>query len=221
MLVCTSWGIWLMLQCSIPPLYCHDYDTNSVKWLHSIIKPTQSMEDERASSQPTWSCSTKCFILFSLLSENTLKQNFLQQIHPLCQNILWERLQRPACLDAENMYGKLSGCGSALVEACARKWIGSLKGKSVTAEQLRPGGNLDFWKIGVIILVGRTLIILLMLCPVWFFLRCLHWEREPVELYKAVSFPVAGGNVVLVVFLLLSASSASDRDAGLEVRGVW
>lgn len=50
MLVCTSWGIWLMLQCSIPPLYCHDYDTNSVKWLHSVIKPTQSMEDERTPS---------------------------------------------------------------------------------------------------------------------------------------------------------------------------
>lgn len=39
-----------MLQCSIPPLYCHDYDTNSVKWLRSVIKPTQSMEDERTPS---------------------------------------------------------------------------------------------------------------------------------------------------------------------------
>lgn len=39
-----------MLQCLIPPLYCRDYDTNSVKWLHSVIKQTQSMEDERAPS---------------------------------------------------------------------------------------------------------------------------------------------------------------------------
>lgn len=25
---------------------------------------------------------------------------------------------------------------------------------------------------------GRTLIILLVLCPVWFFQFCLHWEKE-------------------------------------------
>lgn len=65
-----------MLQCSIPPLYCHDYDTNSVKWLHSVIKPTQSMEDERTPSpfplHLTWYFSIECFPLFSLLLGNAL-----------------------------------------------------------------------------------------------------------------------------------------------------
>lgn len=165
MLVCTSWGIWLMLQCSIPPLYCHDYDTNSVKWLHSIIKPTQRMEDERASSPTDLVFFNKMFyFIFSFVRKRSQK-TFLQQMSPLWQNLPWEKLQWSACLYAENMSSKLSGHGSEHVKVCARKWIRSLEGRGGTAEWLKPWGNLDFWKIGVIILVGRALIILLMLCP--------------------------------------------------------
>lgn len=40
------------------------------------------------------------------------------------------------------------------------------KGQGWSWEQLKPWANLDFWKMGVIILRGRALIILLILCAV-------------------------------------------------------
>lgn len=158
--------------------------------------------------QQTWYFSTKCFPLRSLLSENALEQNFLCRIHPLWQNSPWERL----LLVPVSKAALMANTGHA--EAWARVWTGSLKGRGDTAEQSKPWGNTDFWKTGVLILVGRTLIVLLVLCPVWFFLFYLHWEKEPGELYKAVYFPGVTAtrvNDVLEVFLLVVSPSAGSR----------
>lgn len=171
MLVCTSWGIWLVLQCSIPPLYCHDYDTNSVKWLRSVIKATQSMEDERTPSpfdlvffnrmfSFIFSFVRKCSKLFFFL----LTANVPTLIKLSLGKASW--LQREGCACAESMWHMEWCDGSGHIEPHARKWIGSSKGRGDPAEQLKPWANLDFWKMGVIILWGRALIILLILCPV-------------------------------------------------------
>lgn len=113
-----------MLQCLIPPLYCHDYDTNSVKWLHSIIKPTQRMEDERASSPTELVFFNKMFsFIFSFVKKRSQAKLFTANVPGLTKLSMGRAswLQRPACLHAENKYGKLSGHGSGHVEACARK----------------------------------------------------------------------------------------------------
>lgn len=77
-----------MLQCLIPPLYCHDYDTNSVKWLHSVIKPTQSMEDERAPSPSDLVFFIRMFSFIFSFVRKCSKPNFffffLQQMYLLC-----------------------------------------------------------------------------------------------------------------------------------------
>lgn len=66
-----------MLQCSIPPLYCHDYDTNSVKWLRSVIKPTHRMEDERASSPDDLVFFNKTFsFIFSFVRKRSQTKLF-------------------------------------------------------------------------------------------------------------------------------------------------
>lgn len=126
-----------MLPCSIPPLYCHDYNPNSVKWLRSIIKPTQRMEDERASSPTDLVFFNKMFsFIFSFVRKRSQTKLFIANVPALTKLSLGKAawLQHPACLCAENAYGH----GSGHVEARARKRIGSLKDRGDAAERLKP-----------------------------------------------------------------------------------
>lgn len=166
--------------------------------------------------RPTWYFSTKCFPLFSLLSENALKQNFLQQMYLLWQNLPWERRLGfsvlPACRQ-KTACGKLSGHGSG---------CGSSKGRADAAGWLKPWGNLGSWKTRSYCTSGRSVHHFTHALPCLVFLTGLHWEKELVELYKAVSFPGTGLNYMVVVFLLMISSSWDQQvaeDAGLEEWG--
>lgn len=89
-----------MLQCSIPPLYCCDYDTNSVKCLHCVMKPTQRKEDERASSPTGLVFFNKMFsfILFFVRKCSQTKlftANLFVLTKLSLRKVSW--LQHPAC----------------------------------------------------------------------------------------------------------------------------